>query len=97
MLSIVRLNTVTKSNLERGGLWVPLTVDHRGKTKQELKQELRCGWTTEESSYCFAPHYLLSLLVHTTQHHLPRGAITHTGLGLPTSVIDQESAPQACL
>lgn len=35
-------------------------------------------WTTEEMSYWFAPHYLLSLLLPTTQDHLPRGGIIHS-------------------
>ena len=39
----------------------------------------------------------LSILSYTIQNHLPRHSNTHNGLGLPTSVTNQENAPQPCL
>lgn len=32
-----------------------------------------------------------------TQDHLPRDGVTHSGLGLPTSINNQDSPPQANL
>lgn len=40
---------------------------------------------------------LFSLFPKATQYQLPRGSITHYGLGPSTSIVNQENAPQACL
>jgi hypothetical protein len=39
---------------------------------------------------------LLSLFSYTTQDYLPRGGTTHSGLGPPTSIINQDSVPHIC-
>ena len=44
-----------------------------------------------------ASHSLLMLFSYRTEDHLPRGDTTQSDLGLPTSVINQENAPQTCL
>jgi len=38
------------------------------------------------------PHGVLNLLSSTTHDHHPRGDTTHSGLGLPTSIISQETS-----
>lgn len=43
--------------------------------------------------FWLAPQSLLSLLFCTTQENLPRDVTTHRGLGPPTSIINEESAP----
>lgn len=43
-----------------------------------------------------ATHYLAPcglLNLSTTQHHLPKDCNIYCGLGLPTSIINQENAP----
>lgn len=58
---------------------------------QELRQ--RPCW---DSLYWLSFHDLVSLLFDTIQDHLPRGGTVHRELGLPTSIPNQENAPQPC-
>jgi hypothetical protein len=44
-----------------------------------------------------APSGLLSPFSYTTQDPLPMGSTTHSGLGLPTPIINQENVLQICL
>jgi hypothetical protein len=39
-------------------------------------------------------HGWLSLLSYPTQHHLPRGGTTYSGLGPPISISNQENVPK---
>jgi hypothetical protein len=45
----------------------------------------------ENAAHWFALHILLSLLSYNTQKYLPRGGATHSGLGAPPSVVNQEN------
>lgn len=52
-----------------------------------------------EEHHSLGPHDSLRLLSYITQHDLPRGGITHSGVGPPTSIINQKKIyiPQAFL
>ena len=89
---------MTKSNLERKELIMFYRLESimegsQGKSsKRELKQR---PW--RNTAYWLVIHGLLSLLSYRTQHCLPRqGWHTHSGLGLPTSIITQENVLQIC-
>ena len=62
--------------------------------RQELK---RRPWRND--AYWLASHDLLSLLSYTIQDHLSRNGPTHSGLGPPTSTINQKkkNALETCL
>ena len=51
----------------------------------------------EGAAYWLAPHGLFGQLSYRTQDHQPGDGATHCGLNLPTSIINQENAQQACL
>ena len=46
----------------------------------------------EDAAYVLAPHGSHSLLSYTTEDHLSKGGTTHSGLGHPTSIINQENS-----
>lgn len=103
LLSVARINAMTKSNLGRKRLISPkgpisscCLVHHEGKSRQKLKAgtkaeaiELRACW--------FAPHGLLTLLSYRTQDHLSRGGATHNEVDISTPIINQENALQGYL
>lgn len=82
-----------------------LIAYHQGKPREELqgrtrRQELKQDPQTTRGmalAHWLDVHGLFSLLSYTTQDYLPKKGITHSVLGPPTSIIDQENAPQICL
>lgn len=63
---------------------------------QSRKLEAGTGIETWRNSVCRpAPHSLFRLLSYVTQDHLPRNSTTHSGVGLLTSITNQEDALQA--
>lgn len=68
-----------------------LVVHHPEKSEQE----------SGDRSLCSAHGGVLlvdwlSLLSYSTQEHQPRSSTALSGLGSPTSIINQENAPQTC-
>lgn len=49
------------------------------------------------AAYWLSLYGLLRLPSYTTDDYLPMGGATHSGLGSPTSVINQEDTLQTCL
>ena len=58
----------------------------------EASTEAEVGGIT----YRLAPQGLFTLLSYTIQDFLRRCGTTHSGLGPPTLIINQENAPEAC-
>ena len=52
------------------------------------------GETWQSAACCLVPHGLLILFLYSTQDYKPRDGAAHSELGLPTSLINQENAPQ---
>jgi hypothetical protein len=84
-----------QSNMGRTGLGVHfhITVHHRRKPRQELKQDrnLEAGADAEAMEGCCllvypTPHGLLSLLSYRVKDYHPRDGSTHKGLGPLSSV-----------
>jgi hypothetical protein len=85
--------TLTKNNLRRKGLFSLSPTPHpspneatAGTWRQELKQSPQ-----RSAAYWLVPQGFLSLLSYTTQDHSPRSDTTHSGLGPPASVLNQET------
>ena len=81
LISVAEINTLTKGNLERKGLFgfhIPITSNHWETSRQELSQKQRQepGCSVECSSQCWAC-FLIQLRT------------TCPGVGLPTSIINQ--------
>lgn len=78
---------------ERVHFILPFTVHSGGKSGQELGQ--RSGRSAEERLDSLGS--LSWLLVLYTLRHLPKDGTTHSRLGFPPPIINQENAAQACL
>lgn len=76
-------------------LMLTVTVLHRGKSRRELKWELRCrNWSRNQrrnDAYWLALHESLRRPSCRIQHHLPRGSTIHSGPGPPISIIHWEN------
>jgi hypothetical protein len=69
---------------------------HPGKPRQELERNLEAEFkakTEDDAASWLALHGSLRVS-NTTQVCLPQDGISHSGLGPPTSIINQENAPQ---
>ena len=81
LISVAEINTLTKGNLERKGLFgfhIPITSNHWETSRQELSQKQRQepGCSVDCSSQCWA---CFPIQLRTTC----------PGVGLPTSIINQ--------
>lgn len=93
-------NTTTKSNLRRKGfvLAYDFQLYPKGKSGQGLKAGAGCrNWSRGHRQRLSLLRGLLSVLFYTPHGRAYRGGTADGGLGLPTSTVHQESAPQMCL
>lgn len=92
--SVTVINHSDKKQAGRGkslhGLQFQVSVHLWGKSKQELKEELKQNpeepFTGSFTGFCSASSYI-------PQNSQPRDCATHSGLGLPTSISCQENVP----
>lgn len=84
--SVVVINTLTKNNLAHTS------------GNSSSPREARAGSQAETTeAHCWLPCFLLlvlSLLSHTSQGHLLRVGMAHSGLWSPTSTSNEEKFPQ---
>jgi hypothetical protein len=82
---------MTKSSLERKGLFFWVTIHCWEKPRQTLQALI---WRQElvQALWDWRFPGLLGFLINW--HHLPRHGTTYSGLGLPALIIDQENAPR---
>lgn len=88
-----------RNSLERKGLTSSqdsqVILHHWGSPNRKPRQEPRGRhWCRNHEGNCLLA--CSSLLSYILQDHLPRGGPTHSGLGLSTSIINQENVPQSC-
>lgn len=80
---------------------MPTLPDHSSSLSKTAMAGIQTGENLEAGTDAetMKEHCLLacsSLLSYILQDHLPRGGPTHSGLGLSTSIINQENVPQSC-
>lgn len=92
--------TLTKTNLGRKKFISFLTLRLQSSTEdgQDRNTSEALAVETIESRCLLACslRLMLSYLPYTAQVHLPRKGTTHSGLGPPTLISNQENIPQTC-
>ena len=90
--SVTVISTTTRNKLGGMGLFTlyfHVIIHHSKKSGNELKQKQTQGpW--KRTAYWPA----FSYLSYISQDHLHKGGTAHSGLGPPTSIINQENAPK---
>lgn len=91
LLSVVMVNTMTKSHLGRKGPVLPYKLQSlvKGSQCRNLETRTEAGLWRSVASW-LSPHGLFGLLSDTSQVYL---STTHSGLSTPKSAINQENAP----
>lgn len=100
------IKIIPKSNYWMKQGWGEFTSPYRvqsmrGSGGTSSRQSLGAGAKTEATEEWMGLtgllYGLLSLLLHTTQKHLPSGGTIHVCLGFPTaSIINRDNASEAC-
>lgn len=71
-------------------IYLCFSVRYPSNPGQETRNETK---TTEKSATWLASHGFLGLLSYTTLYHLPKDGTSHSELGPPTLIVNQENAP----
>lgn len=77
-----------------------ILVLHNNLSLSNSEKELKAGVVIQElmqnpwksTAYCLSCPNLLSLFSYSTQDHKSKGGTTHSELGMPTSIINEENA-----